>query len=77
MASEKPSLPDPLTLPEAVDELERGYLRRALQQARFNQRRAAEILGLRYHQFRGLYRKHRDVLEQKESADSEKLSSQG
>ena len=65
---------DRLSLPEAVDKLERRRLRQALRQARFNQRRAAEILGLRYHQFRGLYRQHRDVLELMEKVDSEELS---
>ncbi|PTN33190.1 phage shock protein operon transcriptional activator [Desulfonatronum sp. SC1] len=54
---------DQISLPEAMDDLERRRLRQALRQARFNQRRAAEILGLRYHQFRGLYRKHRGDLE--------------
>lgn len=48
----------PLSLQEAVASLERGYLEQALGQARFNQRKAAELLGLSYHQFRGLYRKH-------------------
>ncbi|MFO7738857.1 MAG: phage shock protein operon transcriptional activator [Desulfatiglandaceae bacterium] len=42
---------------EAVQELKVYLLRRALKQARHNQRRAARILGLTYHQFRGLYRK--------------------
>ena len=34
-------------------------IRRALEGARYNQRQAAESLGLTYHQFRGLYRKHK------------------
>lgn len=42
----------------AVAELEGAYLRRAMDRARHNQRKAAELLGLTYHQFRGLYRKH-------------------
>lgn len=62
MALEEPFLPEQLSLPEAVAELERRYLRQTLRQARFNQRQAAELLGLRYNQFRGLYRKHRDAL---------------
>ncbi|WP_153306979.1 phage shock protein operon transcriptional activator [Desulfonatronum thioautotrophicum] len=49
-------------LPDAVADLERRALHEALLHARFNQRRAAEHLGLRYHQFRALYRKHRDAL---------------
>lgn len=48
----------PLLLHEAVASLERSYLEQALGQARFNQRKAAELLGLSYHQFRGLYRKY-------------------
>lgn len=47
---------------EAVRELEVRMLKRAMEQARFNQRKASEILGLTYHQFRGIYRKHRDLL---------------
>jgi psp operon transcriptional activator len=37
-------------------------LRRALADCRHHQRRAAERLGLTYHQFRGLYRKHARAL---------------
>lgn len=33
-------------------------LTRALKQARFNQRKAAHLLGLTYHQLRGLLKKH-------------------
>ncbi|NIA16434.1 MAG: phage shock protein operon transcriptional activator [Nitrospiraceae bacterium] len=43
---------------EAVQELELSLLRTALNRARFNQRKAAELLGLTYHQFRGHYRKY-------------------
>ena len=42
----------------SVDVLECRILRDGLAAARFNQRKAAEMLGLSYHQFRGLYRKH-------------------
>lgn len=48
----------------AVAEFELDLLRRALRQARFSQRRAATLLGLSYHQFRGLYRKYADHLGQ-------------
>lgn len=48
-------------LKEAQRELERRLLREALARARFNQRAAARLLGLSYHQFRGLYRKHPDI----------------
>lgn len=43
---------------EAVADYERRLLRQALIAARFNQRQAAELLGLTYHQLRGLLRKH-------------------
>lgn len=48
---------------EAVAEFKVALLRRALDKAKHNQRRAAEILGLSYHQFRGLYRKFHKELE--------------
>jgi psp operon transcriptional activator len=53
--------PEEVALPDAVRDLEVRMLRRALEQSRHNQRRAAERLGLTYHQFRGLYRKHRPL----------------
>ena len=43
---------------EAVDAFKVRLLKRALKKARYNQRAAAGILGLSYHQFRGLYRKY-------------------
>ncbi|OXD93620.1 hypothetical protein CA163_40070, partial [Vibrio parahaemolyticus] len=33
-------------------------LNRALEEAKFNQRQAAELLGLSYHQLRGMVRKY-------------------
>jgi psp operon transcriptional activator len=45
-------------LGEAVRELQFRFLKSALKEARFNQKKAARILGLTYHQFRGLYRKY-------------------
>ncbi len=51
------------SLPEAVLRLELASLRQALEAARFHQGNAAKRLGLSYHQFRGLYRKHRTELE--------------
>jgi len=48
---------------EAVKDYEVKLLRGALERARFNQRKAADLLGLTYHQFRGHYRKYRDLLE--------------
>src|SRR5262245_55234060 len=47
---------------EAVQELEIQLLRQALQEARYNQRKAAQLLGLTYHQFRALYRKYLRVV---------------
>ena len=48
---------------EAVTEFELRLLRNALERANFNQKRAAELLGLTYHQFRGYYRKYRSLLQ--------------
>jgi psp operon transcriptional activator len=53
----------PSTLPEAIHEVKKRYLLDALRRARFHQRRAAELLGLTYHQFRALYRSMKDELE--------------
>jgi psp operon transcriptional activator len=50
------------TLSAAVARVEIDMLRRALADCRHHQRRAAERLGLTYHQFRGLYRKHARAL---------------
>ncbi len=57
-----PTEPDLLPLRQAVDQLELSLLRRALEKGRFNQRRAAGLLGLSYDQLRGLLRKYRDRL---------------
>jgi len=45
---------------ESIREVELGLLKLALEEAKFNQRKAAELLDLTYHQFRGLYRKYQD-----------------
>jgi len=50
----------PMSLQDTVQDLEIHALRQALERSRHNQRKAAALLGLTYHQFRGLYRKHRD-----------------
>ena len=47
---------------DAVADFKRDLLKRALQQTRYNQKQAAERLGLTYHQFRGLYRQFKDKL---------------
>lgn len=49
----------PIDLTSHVAEIEKQLLNSALEQARFNQRVAAGLLGLTYHQFRGKLRKHR------------------
>lgn len=51
-----------LPLPEALRRVEESYLRTALERSRHNQKRAAELLGLTYHQFRGLFRKLKSAL---------------
>jgi psp operon transcriptional activator len=58
--TERPPVSEPLPadLTEAVRVFERDALRRALEQARFNQARAAQMVGLSYHQFRRQLRKH-------------------
>lgn len=46
-----------LSLPEAVRRLEEACLQNALERSRYNQKQAAGLLGLTYHQFRSLYRR--------------------
>jgi psp operon transcriptional activator len=48
-------------LKEAVWDLKVKMLENALRQAKFNQKKAARILGLTYHQFRGLYRQYKKM----------------
>ena len=45
-------------LKDAVWQLKVTMMQAALQKAKFNQKKAARILGLTYHQFRGLYRQY-------------------
>jgi psp operon transcriptional activator len=47
-------------LKAAVRDLKVQMLENALHQAKFNQKKAARILGLTYHQFRGLYRQYKN-----------------
>ena len=58
--TEAPLMDDVMELPlkAAVRKLEFALLRKALERSKYNQKRAAQMLGLTYHQFRGLYRKH-------------------
>lgn len=55
-AGKAPLLPTDLSL-RLVD-IEKEYLAAALARARYNQRVAADLLGLSYHKFRGKLRKH-------------------
>ncbi|MBI1319047.1 MAG: phage shock protein operon transcriptional activator [Candidatus Hydrogenedens sp.] len=58
-----PATVAPKSLPDAVADLEIRMLREALSAEKDHQGRAAKRLGLSYHQFRGLYKKHKDRLE--------------
>ncbi|MBN2059222.1 MAG: phage shock protein operon transcriptional activator [Deltaproteobacteria bacterium] len=51
--------PEQRSFHEMVDAFKKGLVEDALKDARYNQRLAAKLLGLTYHQFRGLYRKYR------------------
>lgn len=55
-AGELPTLP--LNLKHWLHNSENQLLKQALEQARFNQRKAASLLGLTYHQLRGMLKKH-------------------
>ena len=49
--------------PWADASMRRELLLAALERARYNQRQAADLLKMSYHQFRWLYRKHRKAIE--------------
>jgi psp operon transcriptional activator len=49
------------SLKDAVWQLKVSMMQSALQRAKYNQKKAARILGLTYHQFRGLYRRYQSV----------------
>jgi len=51
----------PMDLKQAVGAFERECIEAALAQARYNQRAAARLLGLSYHQLRACLRRHRVV----------------
>ena len=55
---ERGMLPPGFSLREELARQERELLQRALRQARYRQTEAARLLGLAYHQFRALCRKH-------------------
>jgi len=48
----------PMRLTDRLNDTEQEFLRAALEKARYNQKLAADLLGLSYHQFRGKLRKH-------------------
>ncbi len=50
------------SLPAAREALEVAMLKNALENNRYNQKKAAEQLGITYDQLRGLFRKHRKLL---------------
>lgn len=62
-AAETPFLLGEKDLKAAVRRLEVGALKEALQRTRYHQGAAARLLGLSYHQFRALYRKHAERLQ--------------
>lgn len=47
------------SLKDAVEALELNLLREALEESKYSQRKAASLLGLTYHQFRGMLRKYK------------------
>ncbi|WP_333849334.1 phage shock protein operon transcriptional activator [Leclercia sp.] len=61
-SASKPHAAAPLTLPldlrQFQHEQEKQLLEQSLQEAKFNQKRAAELLRLTYHQLRALLKKH-------------------
>ena len=63
----------PTDLGQRLHDVERDLLHAAMEKARFNQRLAADMLGLSYHQLRGKLRKH-DVSKRASQAPVEKTS---
>lgn len=54
----RPTIQLPVDLKKTVRDLEVDFVNRAMATGKFNQRRAAELLGLTYHQFRGYLKKY-------------------
>jgi psp operon transcriptional activator len=48
------------------EDQDKALLNHALNSAKFNQRQAAQLLGLSYHQFRGMVRKYQLLNDQQE-----------
>ncbi len=64
------ALPElPLDLKLWMNEQEKQLIEQALQQARFNQRKAADLLALTYHQLRGMLKKHGIQVNSQESEE--------
>lgn len=61
----------PLDLRRWQNQQEKDLLEKSLQQARFNQRRAAELLGVTYHQLRAMMKKHDVYVKSDPAADDE------
>ncbi len=61
----------PLDLREMVKNLEIDTIRAALDKAKHNQRKAAELLNLSYHQFRGYLKKYRLTGSDADSSDGD------
>ena len=62
---EESPLKDIETIPlkTAIEALEIHHLKKSLKKSRYNQKKAARMLGLTYDQFRGLKRKHQKIFE--------------
>ncbi|MXW07017.1 MAG: phage shock protein operon transcriptional activator, partial [Gammaproteobacteria bacterium] len=60
----------PVNIREKVEEFEASILRTALEKAKFNQRKTAELLGLTYNQVRNTLRKHSISTSESDGADS-------
>ena len=54
--------PWPRNIRDAVENMEINWLKEAMSEAGDHQGKAAELLGLNYNQFRGLYRKYQSML---------------
>jgi psp operon transcriptional activator len=60
---ERAFVPGRDSLEEMVRELEVEALKASLELAKYHQGEAAKLMGMTYHQFRGLYRKHKEAVE--------------
>jgi psp operon transcriptional activator len=58
------------SLKKVVENLEVSLLQEALEESRYSQRKAAAMLGLTYHQFRGMLRKYKARVSQKSQFNS-------